>query len=127
MMEELTNIIRDLTNNNNFSFPEDLTTEDSRLKLIEICSKINVKCSPPLTTSRLIDKLVGDFIEPKCINPTFIMNHPLVMSPLAKDHRYKNGLTERFELFVNGKEICNAYTELNNPIIQRKIYDGNQR
>jgi len=122
MMEELTNIIRDLTNNNHFSFPEDLTTEDSRLKLIEICSKINVKCSPPLTTSRLIDKLVGEYIEPKCINPTFIMNHPLIMSPLAKDHRSINGVTERFELFVNGKEICNAYTELNNPIVQKERF-----
>merc|ERR1719322_1716886 len=70
-----------------------------------------------------IDKLVGDYLEVQCINPTFIINHPEIMSPLAKYHRDRKGLTERFELFVNKKEICNAYTELNDPSVQRERFE----
>lgn len=66
---------------------------------------------------------MGEFVEPLCINPTFICDHPEVMSPLAKYHRARPGLTERFELFVNGKELCNAYTELNNPFVQRQRFE----
>lgn len=62
-------------------------------------------------------------MEPLCINPTFICDHPEVMSPLAKYHRSRPGLTERFELFINGKELCNAYTELNNPFVQRQRFE----
>ncbi|CAF3299027.1 unnamed protein product, partial [Rotaria sp. Silwood2] len=62
--------------------------------------------------------LVGHFIEPHCPNPTFFCDHPQIMSPLAKYHRSISGLTERFELFVCYKELCNAYTELNDPIVQ---------
>ena len=79
---------------------------------------LNIKPEPPFTLNRLVDNLVGELVEPKCIQPTFLMNHPLIMSPLAKPHRLDATKTERFELFVNGKEICNAYTELNNPIVQ---------
>lgn len=68
-------------------------------------------------------KLVGEFLEEKCINPTFICDHPQVMSPLAKWHRSTPGLTERFELFVMKKEVCNAYTELNDPMIQRERFE----
>lgn len=64
----------------------------------------------------------GDFIEVNCINPTFICDHPQVMSPLAKYHRSSPGLTERFELFVMKKEVCNAYTELNDPFVQRERF-----
>lgn len=67
-----------------------------------------------------LQQLVGSFIEDSIINPTFIIDHPQVMSPLAKWHRSKKGLTERFELFVAKKEVCNAYTELNDPFIQRE-------
>jgi len=63
----------------------------------------------------LIDKLVGELIETKCKNPTFIIDHPQLMSPLAKWHRSESGLTERFELFCNYHELVNAYTELNDP------------
>ena len=92
--------------------------------LEEICKEHNVQCKAPRTVARLIDKLVGEFIEEKCINPTFITEHPELMSPLAKYHRTKPGLTERFELFVCKREICNAYTELNNPIVQRERFQG---
>jgi lysyl-tRNA synthetase class 2 len=68
-------------------------------------------------------QLVGDYIEVDCINPTFITGHPMVMSPLAKKHRERPGLCERFECFVATKEICNAYTELNDPFDQRERFE----
>jgi len=102
--------------------PSDLKSEEANKYLRKVCEEKGVECSPPLTTARLLDKLVGHFIEPQCVNPTFIMNHPEIMSPLAKYHRSRPGLTERFELFVVGREVCNAYTELNNPHIQRERF-----
>eukprot|EP01038_Epipyxis_sp_PR26KG_P006693 gene6693-9180_t len=90
--------------------------------LDEICRKHDVECRPPRTVARLIDKLVGHFLEENIINPTFITEHPEMMSPLAKTHRSKPGLTERFELFVCKREVCNAYTELNNPMVQRQRF-----
>lgn len=71
----------------------------------------------------MILQLVGDFIEVQCINPTFIMDHPEIMSPLSKWHRTVPGLTERFELFVCQKEVVNAYTELNDPMVQRERFE----
>jgi lysyl-tRNA synthetase class II len=102
--------------------PGDLDSEEARLALVELCKKHGVECSPPHTTARLLDKLVGEFIESQCINPTFICDHPQIMSPLAKWHRALPGMTERFELFVNCKEVCNAYTELNDPLRQRQLF-----
>lgn len=102
---------------------DQLGTPEARKFLDDLCVKHEVDCSPPRTTARLLDKLVGDFLEEQCINPTFIMNHPQIMSPLAKWHRSIKGLTERFELFVNKKEICNAYTELNDPVVQRERFE----
>lgn len=84
-----------------------------------ICKKHQVECKAPRTVARLVDKLVGHFLEDNITNPTFITDHPEMMSPLAKSHRTKEGLTERFELFVCGREVCNAYTELNQPMVQR--------
>lgn len=107
----------------NVKFPADLSTEEARVFLEDLCKKHNVKCGEPRTTARLLDKLVGEFIESQCINPTFITEHPEVMSPLAKWHRSLPGITERFELFVLTKEICNAYTELNDPVIQRQRFE----
>jgi lysyl-tRNA synthetase class 2 len=89
-----------------------LHTEESRKILSDLAEKNGVDCSEPRTSSRLIDKMVGEFIEVQCINPSFIVGHPQVMSPLAKRHREIDGLCERFEVFVATKEICNAYTEL---------------
>ena len=67
---------------------------------------------------------MGEFLETECLSPTFICDHPKIMSPLAKDHRDKPGLTERFELFANYHEMCNAYTELNDPVEQRARFAG---
>jgi len=87
-------------------------------KLVELLKKHDLDCSPPHTTARLLDTLVGEFLEDNIIHPTFITEHPEIMSPLAKYHRTKKGLTERFELFAAGRELANAYTELNNPVVQ---------
>ncbi|KAG5126318.1 hypothetical protein JHK82_027153 [Glycine max] len=104
------------------SIPKDLSSEEANQYLKDTCLKYEIKCPPPETTARLLDKLVGHFLEETCVNPTFIINHPEIMSPLAKWHRSKRGLTERFELFVNKHELCNAYTELNDPVVQRQRF-----
>ena len=96
-----------------------LKSESTRQQLIMILGE---KYAGPKTNSKMIDKLVELHIEKDCINPTFIYNHPLFMSPLAKEHRLDPELSERFELFVNGKELCNAYTELNDPQVQRERF-----
>ncbi|XP_057249606.1 lysine--tRNA ligase, cytoplasmic isoform X2 [Beta vulgaris subsp. vulgaris] len=106
----------------NLSIPKDLASEETNKYLIEACAKYDVKCLPPQTTTRLLDKLVGHFLEETCVNPSFIINHPQIMSPLAKWHRSKPGLTERFELVVNKHELCDAYTELNDPVVQRQRF-----
>jgi len=102
--------------------PEDLSTEEARLHILELCKKYHVDCTPPHTTSRLLDKLCGHYLEVTCINPTFITDHPQIMSPLAKYHRTSPGLSERFELFINHHEYCNAYTELNDQFKQRELF-----
>jgi len=104
------------------TLPKDLTTPEANEFFRLLAKKHKVECSPPHTTARLIDKLVGAFIEVDCLNPTFLTEHPVLMSPLAKYHRELPGLTERFELFVNYHEICNAFTELNDPFDQRERF-----
>jgi len=103
--------------------PDKLDTPESVKMLDDLAVSRGVDCAPPRTMTRLLDKLVGEFLESQCISPTFILNHPQVMSPLAKWHRSIPGLTERFELFVCKKEICNAYTELNDPVVQRERFE----
>jgi len=107
----------------NVKIPTDLESEDTRLFLVDLLKKNKVECSAPLTTARMLDKLVGEYLEPECINPTFITEHPQIMSPLAKWHRDNKFVTERFELMIIGKEVCNAYTELNQPFIQRERFE----
>lgn len=85
-----------------------------------ICSELGLPVEPSMGKGKLIDELFGAFVEPKLIQPTFITDYPVEMSPLAKQHRSKPGLVERFELICNGKELLNAYSELNDPVIQRK-------
>jgi lysyl-tRNA synthetase class 2 len=109
------------------TFPKDLESKECHDMLEKICKEKDIICPSPRTTARLIDKLVGEFLEPKCLNPTFIMEHPQLMSPLAKYHRSKPGLTERFELFVNFKELVNAYTELNDPKKQLECFQNEMK
>lgn len=99
------------------TFPSDYSSEEMREVLDEQARKHNVVCPPPRTIQRLIDKLAGQFLEVDFLNPTFIIDHPQIMSPLAKYHRDNHQLSERFELFVNYHELVNAYTELNDPIL----------
>nr|XP_009774900.1 PREDICTED: lysine--tRNA ligase [Nicotiana sylvestris] len=115
MVEELEKVA-------NLNIPKDLSSVEANKYLIDACAKLEIKCPPPQTTARLLDKLVGNFLEETCVNPAFIINHPEIMSPLAKWHRLKPGLTERFELFINKHELCNAYTELNDPVVQRQRF-----
>jgi len=109
----------------NVKFPDGdkLDTPEANVFLRDVCKKNNIDCSEPRTTARLIDKLVGELIEPMCVNPSFIVGHPHLMSPLAKWHRSRPGLCERFEGFLCQKEICNAYTELNDPFEQRARFE----
>lgn len=102
--------------------PKDLDSKEAEIFFDQQCKKHNVDCSNPRTTIRLIDKLVGKFLQTQCLNPTFIIEHPQIMSPLAKYHRSKPGLTERFELFIKYHEFCNAYTELNDPFVQKELF-----
>ncbi|PON92365.1 Lysine-tRNA ligase, class II [Trema orientale] len=115
MIEELEKIA-------NLNIPKDLASDEANKYLKDACVRYEIKCAPPETTARLLDKLVGHFLEETCVNPTFIINHPEIMSPLAKWHRSKPGLTERFELFINKHELANAYTELNDPVVQRQRF-----
>lgn len=119
------NMIEYLEEKLNVKFPpaDTLHTAEATKFLSDLCIKHQVDCSAPRTSGRLLDKLVGDFIEVECISPTFIMGHPQMMSPLAKSHRSIPGLCERFECFVATKEICNAYTELNDPFDQRERFE----
>ncbi|KAK7711573.1 lysyl-tRNA synthetase [Botryosphaeria dothidea] len=102
---------------------DELHTQETNEFLKRMIKKANIECTPPLTNARMLDTLVGEFIEEQCISPTFIMGHPQMMSPLAKYHRTHKGLCERFEAFVCKKEIVNAYTELNDPFDQRMRFE----
>ena len=88
-----------------------------------VCSQLKIPVAGNIGKGKLIDEIFGATSEPRYIQPTFIMDYPVEMSPLTKKHRSKPGLVERFELMVNGKEIANAYTELNDPIDQRERFE----
>ncbi|EDK44758.1 lysyl-tRNA synthetase [Lodderomyces elongisporus] len=105
---------------------DQLHTEETAEFLKKVLKDNNLECSPPLTNARMLDKLVGE-LEDASINPTFIFGHPQMMSPLAKRDREIPGLCERFEVFVATKEICNAYTELNDPFDQRARFEEQAR
>ena len=92
-------------------------------QLQETCKKLNVPMDKTMGKGKLIDQIFGEKCEPYLIQPTFITDYPVEMSPLAKKHRTKPGLVERFEAICNSKEIANAFSELNDPIDQRKRFE----
>jgi lysyl-tRNA synthetase class 2 len=92
-------------------------------QLRDACKQLHIPVDKTMGKGKLIDELFSEKCEHHYIQPTFIIDYPVEMSPLTKKHRSKEGLVERFELMVNGKEIANAYTELNDPIDQRERFE----
>ena len=89
-------------------------------ELKNIAKELHIEMDESFGVAKIIDEIFGTYVEPKLIQPTFIIDYPVEMSPLTKKHRSKEGLVERFECICNGKEIANAYTELNDPVDQRE-------
>lgn len=98
-------------------------SEMDEAALRDTCRKLHVPMDDTMGKGRLIDQIFGEKCEPLLIQPTFITDYPVEMSPLAKKHRSKPGLVERFEAICNSKEICNAFSELNDPIDQRRRFE----
>ena len=97
------------------------TADEAELR--QYCKSIHLDVDASMGKAKLIDEIFGEKVEPHLIQPTFLIDYPMEMSPLTKKHRSKPGLVERFELFVNGKEVANAYSELNDPIDQRERFE----
>jgi lysyl-tRNA synthetase class 2 len=92
-------------------------------ELRKVCKSLHISVDASMGKGKLIDELFSNTSESKYIQPTFITDYPIEMSPLTKKHRDKAGLVERFELMINGKEIANAYSELNDPLDQRERFE----
>lgn len=95
----------------------------NRQELLAIARELNVPIEAGAEVGKIIDEIFSELVEPKLIQPTFIIDYPIELSPLAKKHRSITGLVERFEGFIAGKEICNAFSELNDPIDQRERFE----
>jgi lysyl-tRNA synthetase class 2 len=98
-------------------------SEKDETALRDVCKQLKIDVAPTIGKGKLIDEIFGATSEHHYVQPTFIIDYPVEMSPLTKKHRSKKGLVERFELMINGKEIANAYSELNDPIDQRERFE----
>lgn len=98
-------------------------SEKNEEELRAVCKQLHIEVEPSMGKGKLIDEIFSEKCEKHYIEPTFIIDYPVEMSPLTKKHRSKDGLVERFELMINGKEIANAYSELNDPLEQRERFE----
>ena len=99
-------------------------TEIDRAEAAKVAEAHGVTVKPEMGVDKIMDEIFGELVEPELIQPTFVMDHPKVLSPLAKGHRETPGVVERFEAFVAGFEICNAFSELNDPFEQRRRFES---
>jgi lysyl-tRNA synthetase class 2 len=99
----------------------------SREELLDAAKELGISIEPKASSMKILDEIFGEKVECHLIQPTFVIDYPVEMSPLAKKHRTEQGLVERFELFVNGKELANAFSELNDPRDQRARFEEQAR